>query len=162
MQKAILAVAAGALIALAAPAGEPSGPAPQFTLQSRGGENVALSDFAGDVVMVNFWASWCAPCLQEMPHLEALHRRYQSLGFTLLGVNVEDNPRAAERWLAERPVSFEILYDRNNDISKLYGVIAMPTTVLIDRAGNQRFIHHGYLPGYEDQYQTQIRTLLRE
>ncbi len=162
MQRALIAFLASALIVVAAPAGELSGKAPDFTLQSRSGESVSLSDFAGDVVMINFWASWCAPCLQEMPHLEALHNRYRSLGFTLLGVNVEDDPRAAERWLAERPVSFEILYDRQNDVSKQFEVIAMPTTVLVDRQGNQRFIHHGYLPGYEDKYQTQVRALLRE
>ncbi len=155
---AIVAIAAAGTMAVAAT----SERAPDFSLESRNGGTVSLSDFDGEVVMINFWASWCPPCLQEMPHLEALHRRYSDFGFTLLGVNVEDDDRAAERWLAQRPVSFEILFDRNNDVSKLYEVIAMPTTVIIDRQGRLRYVHHGYQPGYEEKYQAQIRELVRE
>jgi thiol-disulfide isomerase/thioredoxin len=112
--------------------------------------------------MVNFWATWCGPCRQEMPHLEALHQRYSDLGFTLLGVNVEEDSSLSDKFLAETPVSFPILFDPENDVSKLYDVVAMPSTVMIDRNGNMRYIHHGYKPGYENDYQTQIRALLRE
>ena len=143
-------------------ANDVSGPAPNFALQSRDGGPVSLEDFRGEVVMINFWATWCGPCRQEMPHLEALYQRYGSLGFTLLGVNVEDDPEGAARWLEETPVSFPILFDPKNEVSQLYDVIAMPTTVLVDRQGNMRFLHHGYQPGYENDYQTQIRTLIRE
>ena len=66
-----------------------SGPAPGFTLQSRDGQQVSLASLKGNVVMVNFWATWCVPCRQEMPHLQALYERYNSLGFELLAVNVE-------------------------------------------------------------------------
>jgi thiol-disulfide isomerase/thioredoxin len=121
-----------------------------------------LSDFSGQVVMINFWASWCAPCRKEMPLLDALYQRYQGLGFTLLGVNVEEDSGLATDWLSETPVNFPILFDRENRVSKLYDVIAMPSTVMIDRQGNMRFIHHGYQPGYEDEYQNQIRILVRE
>ncbi len=82
--------------------------------------------------MVNFWATWCQPCRQEMPHLEALYKRYNSLGFTLLGVNVEDNPEGAKKWLDENgPVTFPVLLDPKNQVSKLYKVVAMPSTVLV-------------------------------
>jgi peroxiredoxin len=97
-----------------------------------------------------------------MPHLEALYQRYSSLGFTLLGVNVEDDPKGAEAWLAETPVSFPILFDSKNEVTRLYDVVAMPSTVLVDRSGNMRYIHHGYKPGYENEYQNQIRALIRE
>jgi peroxiredoxin len=139
-----------------------SGPAPDFSLQSRSGEAVSLADLRGDVVMINFWATWCGPCREEMPHLEALHQRYRSLGFTLLGVNVEDDPAGAAKWLEETPVSFPILFDPENRVSELYDVVAMPSTVLVDRQGNMRFIHHGYQAGYENEYQNQIRALIRE
>jgi peroxiredoxin len=139
-----------------------SGPAPAFKLTARSGETVSLADLRGQVVMINFWATWCGPCRQEMPHLEALYQRYESLGFTLLGVNVEQDPKGADKWLQETPVSFPILFDPENKVSKLYDVEAMPSTVIVDRAGNVRFIHHGYKPGYEDEYQTQVRALLRE
>ena len=162
MRRAISMLAAAAIVSFPAIAGELSGAAPDFTLQSRDGREVSLSDLRGDVVMINFWATWCGPCRQEMPHLEALHQRYSDLGFTLLGVNVEENSRLSDEFLAETPVSFSILFDPKNGVSDLYDVVAMPSTVLVDRKGNMRFIHHGYKPGYENEYQTQIRALLRE
>ena len=139
-----------------------SSAAPDFTLQSRDGETVSLSQFHGQVVMINFWATWCGPCREEMPHLEALHQRYSALGFTLLGVNVEENSGDAVAWLEETPVSFSVLFDPENSVSELYDVVAMPSTVLVDRQGNVRFLHHGYQAGYENEYQTQIRALIRE
>jgi peroxiredoxin len=140
-----------------------SEPAPNFALPSSTGGPVSLEDLRGQVVMINFWATWCGPCRQEMPHLEALHQRYESLGFTLLGVNVEDDAEGARKWLAEHAqVTFPILFDSRNEVSKLYDVIAMPSTVIVDRTGAIRFVHHGYKPGYENEYQTQIRALLRE
>jgi peroxiredoxin len=138
------------------------GAAPDFTLQSRSGETVSLSQLRGQVVMINFWATWCGPCREEMPHLEALHQRYDALGFKLLGVNVEENSSDAAEWLQETPVSFSILYDPENSVSELYDVVAMPSTVIVDRQGNIRFLHHGYQAGYENEYQTQIRALIRE
>lgn len=162
MPKWILSFAASMLAASSMAAGDLPAPAPNFTLQSQTGETVSLADFKGDVVMINFWATWCGPCRKEMPHLEALHQRYSSLGFKLLGVNVEDNPKGAEKFLEETPVSFEILFDPANKVTALYDVVAMPSTVMVDRNGNMRYIHHGYLPGYENEYQTQVRALLRE
>jgi peroxiredoxin len=139
-----------------------SGPAPGFTLQSRDGAQVSLASQKGNVVMVNFWASWCVPCRQEMPHLQALYDRYNSLGFELLAVNVESDLDDARKWLEETPVTFPVLFDPKNEVSKQYKVISMPSTVLIGRDGTMRFIHHGYKPGYENEYQTQVRALLRE
>ena len=136
--------------------------APDFTLKSRSGENIKLSEQRGDVVMINFWASWCAPCRQEMPLLEELHDRYADLGFTLLGVNVEEDSNAALDLLKEIPVTFPVLFDSRNDVSKRYNVVAMPTTVILDRDGNVRYVHKGYLPGYEDEYRKQIKELIRE
>jgi peroxiredoxin len=149
-------------VILSASAAELSGPAPPFALPTRDGGQVTLAELEGQVVMLNFWATWCGPCRQEMPHLEALHQRYSDLGFTLLGVNVEEDSSGADKFLAETPVTFPILFDPKSEVSKKYDVIAMPSTVLIDRTGNMRFIHHGYQPGYENEYQAQIRALLRE
>jgi len=140
-----------------------SGPAPNFSLQSRDGQQVSLASLKGKVVMVNFWATWCVPCRQEMPHLEALYEKYNSLGFELLAVNVEkNNAEGARKWLEETPVTFPVLFDPNNEVTKLYKVQTMPSTVLVARDGTMRFIHHGYKPGYESDYQTQVRALLRE
>lgn len=137
-------------------------PAPDFTLKSLSGENLKLSELRGEVVMVNFWASWCGPCRQEMPLLDQLYKRYQPMGFTILGVNVEEDAGVAKKVLQELPVSFPILFDQTNKISELYQVSAMPSTFLVDRDGKLRYLHKGYQPGYEEQYQAQIRELIRE
>lgn len=163
MLRAFSVLCVGVLVASFALADTLSGPAPGFSLQSRDGKTVALGDLKGQVVMINFWATWCGPCRQEMPHLEAIYERYHSVGFTLLGVNVEDNPAGAKKWLEETgPVTFPVLFDPKNHVSKLYKVVAMPSTVLVARDGTMRFIHHGYKPGYEGEYQNQVRALLRE
>lgn len=147
---------------LPASAGTPEGPAPDFALKSGNGKNLRLSEYRGDVVMINFWASWCGPCRQEMPLLDELFQEYEPLGFTILGVNVEENSAKAKDLLKKLPVSFPVLFDNTSKVSKLYDVVAMPSTVLIDRDGNMRYLHQGYKPGYIEQYQQQVRELIRE
>jgi thiol-disulfide isomerase/thioredoxin len=137
-------------------------PATDFTLKSNSGKNIKLSELRGQVVMINFWASWCGPCRQEMPLLEQLYKKYQPMGFTLLGVNVEENSNDAIKWLKGMEVSFPVLFDNESKVSDLYNVSAMPTTLIIDRDGNMRYYHRGYVPGTEDEYQQQIRALLKE
>ena len=136
--------------------------APDFALKSSTGENLRLSEFRGDVVMINFWATWCGPCRQEMPLLDELYSRYQRVGFSLLGVNIDDDSGRAMDMIEELGVNFPVLFDARKEVSKLYEVEAMPVTVIVDRTGTVRYIHHGYKPGYEDKYLDQIRSLLRE
>ena len=143
-------------------AGATASLAPTFSLPSRGGDTVSLGQLKGKVVMLNFWASWCGPCRQEMPLLEQMHKRYSSLGFTLVGVNVDANSKDAEEWLSKTPVTFPVLFDRESKVSKLYDVSAMPSTVFIDRQGNVRALHRGYKAGDEGEYLNQIRALLKE
>lgn len=158
---ATLLLAAGASLAAAAPLA-PSTPAPDFTLRTLDGQKLRLGEQRGRVVLVNFWATWCGPCRREMPLLEQIYQRYKGLGFTLLAVNVEEDSAGAEHWLKDTPVSFPVLFDRANQVSKLYQVTAMPSTVIIDRRGQVRFVHYGYTPGTEDAYQDQVRSLIRE
>jgi peroxiredoxin len=139
-----------------------SGPAANFTLKSASGENIRLSEYRGQVVLINFWASWCGPCRQEMPHLESIYRKFEPLGFTVFGVNVEQDRRMADKVLRDIPVSFPILFDNENQVSELYGVDAMPATILVDRDGKIRHMHRGYKPGYEQEYAKQIKALVRE
>jgi peroxiredoxin len=136
--------------------------APDFVLKSSAGNNLRLSEYRGDVVMINFWATWCGPCRQEMPLLDDLYGRYERVGFTLLGVNIDDDSRRAMKMIEELGVNFPVLFDESKDVSKLYAVEAMPVTVLVDREGTVRHVHHGYKPGYEEKYLTEIRSLLRE
>jgi thiol-disulfide isomerase/thioredoxin len=165
MKNRIAAVAAlGAIMMLSAPAwaATANAPGPAFTLTSRDGKQVSLKQFKGDVVMINFWASWCGPCRQEMPLLDGIYKQYKSLGFVLLGVNVEPDSKAANAWLKKTPVSYPILYDTHSTVSRLYRVQGMPTTVILGRKGNIRFVHQGYVPGDENGYLNSIRALLME
>ena len=136
--------------------------APDFVLKASSGENLRLSEYRGDVVMINFWATWCGPCRQEMPLLDDLYGRYERVGFSLLGVNIDDDSRRAMQMIDELGVKFPVLFDETKEVSKLYDVQAMPVTVLVDREGTVRHVHHGYKPGYEEKYLTEIRSLLRE
>lgn len=136
--------------------------APDFALKSASGSNLRLSEYRGDVVMINFWATWCGPCRQEMPLLNDLYARYNRVGFSLLGVNIDDDSGRALEMAEELGVSFPVLFDDRKEVSRLYQVEAMPVTVLVDREGKVRHVHLGYKPGYEEKYLTQIRALLRE
>jgi peroxiredoxin len=160
-RNALLAAAASLCLALPALGGG-GGPAPDFSLPSRAGKTLSLDQFKGQVVMINFWASWCGPCRQEMPLLDDIYRRYGKMGFTLLGVNVEPDRKSALAWLKQTPVTFPILFDADSKVSKLYGVAGMPTTVFIDRKGNVRLVHVSYKPGDENTYLDEIRRLIQE
>ena len=156
---AVLVILMGASLASSGLTGQT---APDFVLKSATGENLRLSEYRGDVVMINFWATWCGPCRQEMPLLDELYGRYQRVGFNLLGVNIDDDSRRAMAMVDELGISFPVLFDEEKKVSKLYEVEAMPLTILLDREGTVRHIHHGYKPGYEQNYLNEIRSLLRE
>jgi len=160
MKQRIFGLIAGTLMMCAA--ASPNGPAPNFTLDSRAGKPLSLGQYKGQVVMLNFWASWCVPCKQEMPLLESIQKKYGKMGFTLIGVNVEPDSKAANAVLEKIPVSFPIVYDTQSKVSKLYDVSGMPSTVIIDRKGQVRMLHRGYKPGDENEYLNSIRALIRE
>jgi thiol-disulfide isomerase/thioredoxin len=157
-----MGLALAASLAVSAASITPGALAPGFQLHSAASTDLSLSDLKGQVVLINFWASWCGPCRQEMPILEQLYKKYKAAGFTLLGVNVEPKSGDAEGFLKSTPVSFPILFDPDSKVSRLYEVSGMPSTVILDRSGKVRYIHHGYKPGEESEYLDQIRTLVRE
>ncbi len=136
--------------------------APDFALKSMAGENLRLSEYRGEVVMINFWATWCGPCRQEMPMLDEIYQRYQKIGFALLGVNIDDDRRRAEKMIETLGISFPVLFDDAKEVSRMYNVDAMPVTYLIDREGTVRHVHFGYKPGFEHAYVEELRSLLRE
>jgi peroxiredoxin len=153
---------AAIVLASAAFAADAGGPAPAFSLAAVDGGQGALSQYKGQVVMLNFWATWCGPCQQEMPLLDQMYRKYKPAGFTLIGVNVDKDAPPVKDLLARKPVSFPVLLDPASQVSKAYHVDEMPSSVLIDRKGEIRYIHRGYKPGDENDYQDRIRQLIRE
>jgi peroxiredoxin len=168
MRVKFLAIATALLVgsSLAASAGAADAvgqPAPGFTLPLRGGTTpLGLEKLRGQVVMVNFWASWCGPCREEFPLLDQMYKKYKGLGFTMLGVNVEPESSNAEGFIAKTPVTFPIVFDKDSTVSKLYHVEGMPSTVLIDKNGVLRWVHRGYKAGDENEYLDHVRALLRE
>jgi len=156
-----LALALGATLASAVPVA-PSTTAPDFTLRTMDGKNVRLQELRGRVVLVNFWATWCGPCRQEMPHLNKLFDKYQSSGFVMLGVNIDDDPANAIGVANKLGMRFPVLLDTDKKVSRLYDLNTMPSTVVIDRDGKVRYVHRGYRDGYELNYDKQIRELVKE
>lgn len=110
-------------------------PSPDFTLPNLGGEKVSLKDFRGKLLMLNFWASWCVPCRDEMPAMERLYQRYKDRGFVILGVNLQDNKKSAVAFVKELKITFSIAFDPNGEVGLLYGAWGLPATYLIDANG---------------------------
>lgn len=137
-------------------------PAPDFTLHSASGGNQRLKEQRGQVVMLNFWATWCGPCRQEMPQLNRLYEKYHGAGFNLFGVNIDDDAGSAIGLSSRLGLRFPVLLDTDKRVSRMYDLSTMPSSVLIDRNGVVRYVHLGYKEGYEDAYEKQIRELLKE
>ena len=148
----------------AAPAAAPTAaPRPTSRCAPPSGPNLRLQEQRGQVVLVNFWATWCAPCRQEMPHLNRLYEKYRGSGFVLLGVNVDEDPRnAAERGRQAGRQVPGAARQRQAGQPPVRRSARMPSTVLIDRDGRVRYLHRGYRDGYESTYDKQIRELLKE
>lgn len=125
----------------------PGSPAPDFRLPSLTGEEVALSSLKGRPVLVNFWATWCPSCVQEVPELEAFYRRHRGEGLVLLAVNVmqRDTPETIAAFVREKGLTFPVLLDAGSEVSQRYQVAYLPTTYLIDRRGVIRFRYVGPL-----------------
>jgi peroxiredoxin len=157
-----LALLLACAVGSAAAAVQLSTSAPDFTLRSVAGTNLRLQEQRGQVVLVNFWATWCGPCRQEMPHLNRIYDKYRASGFVLLGVNIDDDPRAAADLAAKLGLRFPVLLDTDKQVSRAYDMSAMPATLLIDRDGRVRHIHRGYRDGVERTYEEQVRSLLKE
>jgi thiol-disulfide isomerase/thioredoxin len=158
---AVLAVVAS-LLALDAAADIVNKPAPDFALRSLQGPSVRLSEHLGEVVIVNFWATWCGPCRQEMPLLDALYGKYKQAGLIMLSVNIDDKVEPAIEMAQTLKVSYPVLFDARKEVSRAFEVSAMPVTVLVDRAGVVRYVSEGYKPGYEKRYADKLRELLNE
>lgn len=137
-------------------------PAPDFALRSFSGETLRLSEHLGEVVIVNFWATWCGPCRQEMPLLDEIYGKYRSVGLVLISVNLDHHMEPAVEMAQTLKVSYPVLFDAQKSVSKSYQVSSMPVTVLIDRAGVVRYVSEGYKPGYETRYTDKLRELLNE
>jgi thiol-disulfide isomerase/thioredoxin len=136
--------------------------APDVSLQTGQGGQVRLSEFKGRVVLVDFWASWCAPCKTSFPALDALHREFAPRGLAVLAVNLDERRKDADGFLSAHPHTMPVLFDPSGASPAAFGVKGMPTSFLIDRAGIIRFAHMGYTANIGQQYRHEIDLLLSE
>jgi peroxiredoxin len=113
-----------------------SPPAPVFVLPTLEGRALNSGSLRGKVVLVNFWATWCGPCKEEMPGLERLQRRFQGEAFELLAVTTDQQEEAIRRFAQQLELTFPILIDEGQDVSSAFGVRGLPTTILIDKQGH--------------------------
>jgi thiol-disulfide isomerase/thioredoxin len=104
-----------------------------------------LSDHLGSIVLINFWATWCAPCRAEIPDLEAAYRAHKDSGFVVLGVGVEDPRQGIESFVAEMDMTYPVLLDESGTLMKEYRGSGLPMSVLVDRDGIIQVRHMGYL-----------------
>ncbi len=116
--------------------------APGFTLPLMQGGESALSDYAGQVVVINFWGTYCPPCVNEMPLIQSYYDKYKDQGLTVLGVNENDPLVTAKAFVKQYALTFPIMMDRDT-VRKRYGVTAYPTTVFVDRGGKIVEIREG-------------------
>jgi peroxiredoxin len=136
--------------------------APDFALRSMKNANVRLSEHLGQVVLINFWATWSGPSRQEMPLLDALYAKYQRAGLVMFGINIDEHRDDAVEMAQTLQVTYPILFDERKDVSRAYQLGTMPLTVLIDREGVVRYVSEGFKPGYEKRYTEKLRELLGE
>lgn len=137
--------------------------APNLILANEQNQMIALEDFKGSAIILNFWASWCPPCRAEMPAFQEVYEGYNEHGLVIIGVNAtyQDDVAAARQFVAERGVKFPILFDNNNSASRLYQVQALPTTFFIDRGGKIRKVIYGG-PLNEALLRIEVEKLLGE
>ena len=143
----LLPIAALAAALVAAPAGatEAGQPAPAFALPNAKGDTVSLERMRGKVVYVDFWASWCGPCRRSFPWMNKMQQKYGARGLVVVGVNVDKKRGDAERFLAQIPASFTIVFDEAGTTPAAYGVKGMPSSYVIDARGNVTFVERGFL-----------------
>ena len=110
-------------------------PPPDFTLPDPAGKKGSLKDFRGKLVLLNFWATWCVPCREEMPAMERLYQQYMTKGFVILGVDVKDNRKDALAFIKELKITYPIMLDPDGEVGLLYGAWGLPTTYLISPKG---------------------------
>lgn len=136
--------------------------APEIQLQDLSGKAVKLSSFQGKVVLVDFFASWCAPCREELPVLEKLHKTYHEQGLVILGVNIDNEVSAARNFLKTLPVSFLVLHDADKKVAKLYAPPTMPSSYLIDRKGHVHRVHKGFRASDAAKIEAELKKMLAD
>lgn len=135
---------------------------PPLVATDLGGQPVELASLLGKVVVVDFWATWCEPCREELPELAAIQRELGDSGLVVIGVSVDDERETIDRFLATMPVAITIVHDRDDAIADAWGLPAMPTSYVIDRSGKLAHRQLGYRHGDAETLRKAVETALAE
>lgn len=138
--------------------------APDFKGKTSEGKEIKLSDYLGKVVLIDFWASWCPPCREEMPELIKFYKTHKDPEFELIAVNIDNESENMQRFLDKlnpKP-GFPIIVDNKQEIPSLFNIEAMPTTIFIDKKGKVRFRHDGFKATYINDFNDELTQLLKE
>ncbi|MDT8427345.1 MAG: TlpA disulfide reductase family protein [Pseudomonadales bacterium] len=141
---------------------EPGDLAPDFTLPSihEDGTSISLADFRGKAVYVDFWASWCAPCLRSLPLINELYARYREQGLEVIAINVDNRIEDGQDFLLDIDLDYLIPIDADNEVLQAYEVMGMPTSFLVDPEGIIRKVHIGFREGDIGQIESAIKAVL--
>ena len=163
MNRKFVLFAVAMLIGAALHAAAVKDPAPVFSLNNDHGDKISLSDLKGRVVFVNFWASWCGPCAQELPKLSELAEEYKKENFALLAVNVDADAVLAHKFLRTLPLPpspMAIIWDSDSKTVSAYDPQTMPSSYIVDSQGIIRFIHSGYTSSDTAKWRQEIESIL--
>jgi len=134
--------------------------APSFELLDLAGKMQGLPE--GEVVLLNFWATWCPPCREEMPSMQALHEKFKDQGLKIIAVSVDAKVSSVQKFIQDHALTFEVLHDDQGEVSRQYGVFRYPETFIIGRDGKVRLFKLGAAKWMDAQYVELVETLLAE
>ena len=158
----LAALALSALCSAPAPAlaTDPGQPAPGLALPDVKGSVVTLEKLRGQVVYVDFWASWCGPCRRSFPWMNEMQQKYGGKGLAIVAVNVDKKRADADKFLAQLPATFQVVFDEAGTSPAAFGVKGMPSSYLIDARGNVVVVERGFLEGSRGELEERIKALL--
>lgn len=136
-------------------------PVPPFEAVLLDGKSIGASQLKGRVVLIDFWASWCDPCREEMPELNTLYRELKAKGVEIIGVSIDRDRENVDAFLKKHPVLFPVIHDKDKDIADDFKPRAMPTAFILDQEGVVRHVHLGYKKSYLQKYRDEIEILLK-
>jgi peroxiredoxin len=158
---AVLGLAVG-LAGCTVPSNSPgsSQPAPQFSLPNLDGEQVSLKDFANKVIVVDFWATWCGPCREEIPHFNKLYEDYRGKGFEIVGISMDtEGPETIKKFAKDLRMEYTLVIGNDDVAQDFGGVVGLPTTFIIDRKGNIVKKYRGFQPAFMQEIEKTVKEL---
>lgn len=136
--------------------------APEIALKDRSGKLVRVADLKGHVVVIDFWASWCAPCREELPVLDALYRKYRERGLIVIGVGQDKEANNLAKFLRASPLTFPVVHDSEGAVADRYAPPKMPSSYVLDKKGLIRYVHAGFRASDKAALERELNTLLSE